>query len=179
MKQLIILSSLIFLSSQTIKAQEQPSVVKSNFFSDVRYGGNLGVSFGNGFSHIAIAPSAIKPLTPQVSVGAGLQFNYISSKNYYSSTSYGLSVLGLYNPIPEVQLSAEVEQLRVDRSLKAYSQNNIYYDRIDDQFWNTALFLGAGYSSGNATTGIRYNVLYKKDNFVYHEAWMPFVRVYF
>ncbi|HLW41048.1 MAG TPA: hypothetical protein VKY82_01620 [Flavobacterium sp.] len=170
------------VTTATVSAQEQPGFYQprtTTFWSDVRFGGGLGLAFGNGFSNISVAPSAIKPITEQLSAGVGLQFNYISSKDYFSSVSYGVNFLGLYNPIPELQLSAELEQLRVNNTIDGYYMNQYYYPEIKDNFWNTALFLGAGYSDGNVTVGIRYNVLFKEDNFVYSQAWMPFVRVYF
>jgi hypothetical protein len=49
-----------------------------------------------------------------------------------------------FNPIPEIQLSAELEQLRVNVSGKG--QNN-----FSDNFWNTGLFYSAGYRTGNVT----------------------------
>lgn len=156
----------------------EPRQIKSDFFSRVQFGGGLGLSFGNGYSDIAVAPSAIYHVNEQVAVGAGLQFNYVSSRDYFKSTSYGLNLIGLYNPIPEVQLSAEVEQLRVNNTIDIYSQG-FYQGKFKDNFWNTGLFVGAGYRTNNVTVGIRYNVLFKKDNFVYSQAWMPFIRVYF
>ena len=83
------------------------------------------------------------------------------------------SLITLFNPIHEVQLSAELEQLRVNNTYTAFLPS------IKDNFWNTALFLGAGYRSQNVTVGIRYNILYRESNNVYSQAWMPFVRVYF
>ena len=80
-------------------------------------------------------------------------------------------VLG--NPIPEIQLSAELEQLRVNTS---YGNS---FNSAKDNFWNTGLFLGAGYQTNNVTIGLRYNVLHNDNRNVYSEAWMPFVRVYF
>jgi hypothetical protein len=47
-----------------------------------------------------------------------------------------------------------------------------------ENYWNTALFIGAGYRSGNATIGARYNVLTDKNN-IYGSAFMPFIRFYF
>lgn len=182
MKKITIALLGCFLISASVSAQETPNFYqpkRTTFWSDVRFGGGLGLAFGNQFTNISVAPSAIKPLTEQFSVGAGLQFNYISSKDWYSSTSYGINVLGLYNPIPEFQLSAELEQLRVNNTIEGYYMNTEYHPEIKDNFWNTALFLGAGYSNGNVTVGVRYNVLYKDNNFVYTQAWMPFIRVYF
>ena len=72
----------------------------------------------------------------------------------------------------EMQLSVEVEQLRVNNSFVANSQSQ-------SKFWNTSLFLGAGYRSENVTVGVRYNLLYKERNNVYAQAYMPFVRIQF
>jgi len=76
-------------------------------------------------------------------------------------------------------LSAEVEQLRVNNSYNVYNDNFVTNNKLKDNFWNTAVFIGAGYSIDNVTVGIRYNILFNKDNFVYNEAWMPFIRFYF
>ena len=65
----------------------------------------------------------------------------------------------------------ELEELRVNQEF-----TQIDYGR---NFWNTALYLGLGYHTDNVTVGVRYNVLYDADDFVYSEAFMPFVRVYF
>ena len=54
-----------------------------------------------------------------------------------------------------------------------------FYNGISDNFWNTGLFLGAGYRMENVTIGARYNVLFQEDKGVYGDALMPFVRVYF
>jgi hypothetical protein len=57
----------------------------------------------------------------------------------------------------------------------------VNYENINlkENFWNTGLFLGAGYRTQNVTIGARYNVLFDKDRNVYGDAFMPFVRVYF
>lgn len=182
MKNIILGFTAIVCSIATVSAQEHPDFYQprtTTFWSDVKFGGGLGLAFGDGYANISVAPSAVKPITEQLSAGVGLQFNYISSKDYFSSLSYGVNFLGLYNPIPELQLSAELEQLRVNNTLDAYYYDQYYYPEVKDNFWNTALFLGAGYSEGNVTVGVRYNVLFKENNFVYSQAWMPFVRVYF
>lgn len=181
-KALFFISFISTFSSIALFAQNNNPVnepYSSNFFSDVRFGGGLGAGFGNSFSNVTIAPSAIKPITDQLSLGAGLQFNYMASKNIYSTTSYGANFLALYNPIPEMQLSVEIEQLRVNYKMDGYYSNGNYVPKYERDFWNTGLFLGAGYTAGNATVGIRYNVLFREKDYVYNQAWMPFVRVYF
>lgn len=136
----------------------------------IHYGGTLGLSIGSGFTNIVVAPSVIYDVNQYFSAGAGLQGSYVSWKNNFESYIYGASLIGLVNPIEQVQLSAELEQLRV---------NTTYEDNFEDNFWNTALFVGAGYRTNNVTVGVRYNVLFKERNNVYNEAFMPFIRFYF
>lgn len=170
-----VLTSLLFLTAiPSGYAQESSnSQQKSNFWKDVRFGGGLGLGIGSGYTNIMVAPSAIYNVNDYFSTGLGAQYSYVSSRDYFNSHLYGVSLIELFNPIPEAQISAELEQLRVNNT---YTQ---FKPEIKDNFWNTALFLGAGYRAENVTIGIRYNVLYKEANNVYSQAWLPFVRVYF
>jgi long-subunit fatty acid transport protein len=143
----------------------------SNVFSErIHFGGSLGLSIGNGFTNIMVAPSIIYDVNQYFSTGVGLQGSYVKWQNNFESYIYGASLIGLFNPIEVIQLSAELEQLRV---------NTTYDDNFKDNFWNTALFVGAGYRTNNVTIGVRYNVLFKESNNVYNEAFMPFLRVFF
>ena len=160
----------LFVFSDNVKAQETEY---TDFWSRVHFGGGLGVGFGSNYTNISLAPSAIYDFNRYISAGIALQGSYVRDKNFYESYMYGPSLIVLGNPIPQIQLSAELEQLRV----------NVDYDDDlgfpNDNFWNTALFLGAGYRTNNVTIGVRYNVLHDDDKNVYSDALMPFVRVYF
>jgi hypothetical protein len=50
---------------------------------------------------------------------------------------------------------------------------------ISKNYWNTGLYVGAGYRHGNLTLGARYNLLFDKDKSSNNDALMPFVRLYF
>ena len=160
----------LFVFSQEVKAQD---AAEGDFWSKVSFGGGLGVGIGSNYTNISLAPSAIYNFNEYIATGIALQGSYVRDKNFYESYMYGPSLIVLGNPIPEIQLSAELEQLRV----------NVNYDDAlgfpNDNFWNTALFLGAGYRTNNVTIGVRYNVLHDSDRNVYSNALMPFVRVYF
>ncbi|MGV9004135.1 hypothetical protein [Flavobacterium sp.] len=163
---------LFLIAGTTVFSQNNDAFQSKNQFWDkVQFGGGLGLGIGNGFTNIAVAPSAIYNFNQYVAAGVGLQYSYLKQKNLFSSQMYGASIIGLVNPLPEVQLSVELEELRV----------NVSYENInvEDDFWNTGLFLGAGYRAQNITIGARYNVLFNKDKNVYGDAFMPFVRVYF
>lgn len=179
MKKIFYTLTACFLIGFNSFAQENQDTYQprtTTFFSDMQFGGGLGLAFGSGFTNISVSPMALKPITEQFSAGLGLQFNYLRSKGFYESTSYGANILGIYSPAEMIQLSAELEQLRVNNTIFTdFSHTN----KINDNFWNTALFLGAGYTTQNVTIGVRYNVLYKESDLVYNQAWMPFIRVFF
>jgi hypothetical protein len=170
----IILNLVFLLISTSVFSQLQTqNTDKSDFWKNVRFGGGLGIGIGNNFTNITVAPSAIYDVDKTFSIGLGLQGSYVKQKEIYNSYIYGASLITLVNPIHEIQLSAELEQLRVNLTNETFTPNT------KDNFWNTAMFLGAGYRAQNVTIGIRYNVLYKDSDMVYTQAWMPFVRVYF
>lgn len=149
----------------------------SDFWEHVQFGGGFGLSVGNDYTDISLAPSAIYNFNQYFAAGVGLQGSFIKVKTRepyldgYKSYLYGGSLIGLITPIEEIQISAELEQLRVNQEF-----NVIDYSR---NFWNTALNIGLGYHSDNVTIGVRYNVLYSEDDLVYSDAFMPFVRIYF
>ena len=169
---------IIFLSFSSLTLAQlrtsAPPSSKSYFWKNVQFGGGFGLSLGTGFTDVTLAPNAIYNFNKYLSLGAGLQGSYVSLKDNYSSAIYGASLITLFNPIEVVQLSIELEEVRVNQTI---NQNTDH--KIKNNFWNTGLFLGAGYRVENVTIGARYNVLYNKNDFVYSEAFMPFVRIYF
>lgn len=171
---------LIFLNS-TLLFSQQDSIpkTKSFFWKKVQFGGGLGLAVGNGFTNISVSPTGYYNFNKTFAVGVGLTGSYVAQEqnpsNFnsigYKSTIYGGSLIGLVYPVEQVQLSAEVEQLKVYQKFDEFLNAN--------SFWNTALFLGAGYRSQNVTIGVKYNVLHKDDNHVYSQAWVPFIRLVF
>jgi len=155
----------------------------ADFWNRVRYGGNLGLSFGTGYTAIQVAPQAIYQVNPYVGVGLGLNGSYVK-RNFdrndgfagdnldYSSTILGGSIIGIAQPIPEIQLSADFEYLNVNQNFEDDAFR-------DDNYWVPALFIGAGYVNGPITIGARYDVLYNEGRSIYRNGIQPFVRVLF
>lgn len=168
-------STLLLLTILTfsLSFSQENEDFSGDFWSHIQYGGGLGLSIGGGYTDITVAPSAVYNFNKYVGLGLGLQGSYNKVKNNYSSLLYGGSVVGLFNPIDEIQLSLEVEEVRVNTTFDAIPED------IKRNFWNTGLFVGAGYRTQNVTIGARYNLLYDKEKSVYGDALMPFVRVYF
>ncbi len=184
--QILLSTAIVVFGISNIQAQGNAPKAKSDFWQHVQFGGGLGLNFGSNYTNISIAPGAIYNVNEYFAVGLGAQYSYIDQKAYaakidqrvqYTSNLYGGSVVALFNPIQAIQLSAEVEQLRVNTVRKIVT--NAIVQNINDDFWNTALFVGAGYRTGSVTIGARYNLLHDKNKNVYSEPFMPFVRVYF
>ena len=153
-----------------VAAQIQPS--EDSFIDHVRFGGSLGLSFNNDFFSASLAPKAVYDFNRYTSVGVGLLGSYTNGDNY-TSINYGGSVLGLLKPLRFLQLSAELEELHVSRKWEFDGGD------VKDSYWYPALFIGAGYTNGPMTIGIRYDVLYDEEKSIYGRAFMPFVSVYF
>ncbi|SCY27067.1 hypothetical protein [Flavobacterium caeni] len=171
--RLFLILTLLFLALPKLQAQQTSA-------GRWQFGGGIGANFGSGFTNITLAPGAIYNFNQYVAAGVGLQGSYVRSRNYYESYIYGGSLLGLFTPIPQVQLSAELEQLRVNTTYDLGYQPFVNGTTSRERnFWNTALYLGAGYRVQNVTIGVRYNVLFDDDDGVYSEPFMPFIRVYF
>jgi len=163
----LLVSNILFSQDQTTSSQQ-----RSDFWKHLQFGGGIGLNIGSGYTEISVAPSAIYNFNQYVAFGLGAQYSYLKQKNYYASHLYGGSIIGLFNPIEQIQLSAELEQLRV-------TVNTIGFNGNSQDYWNTGLFLGAGYRTGNVTIGVRYNILFQQNDNVYSDAFMPFIRVYF
>jgi hypothetical protein len=166
--------SFLLLTWSMVTFSQNNNPYAGDFWQHLSYGGGLGLSIGSEYTDVTIAPSAVYNFNKYFATGVGLLGSYVDVKGNYSSLIYGGSVIALFNPIEAVQFSAELEQLRVNNDY------DLGFGASEkDNFWNTALYLGAGYRNGNVTLGLRYNALFQKDKNVYGDAFMPFVRFYF
>ncbi|MFD2827005.1 hypothetical protein ACFSYG_10995 [Leeuwenhoekiella polynyae] len=162
--------TILFVTLFSIESTAQ--FARSDFWDRVAIGGGLGLNFGQDYFAANISPSAVYNFNPYFAAGPGLSYSYIKNGRYKSSIVGG-SIIALANPLPIIQLSAEFEELYVTQIQELDGGNR------NRDFWNSALFLGAGYRSGPVTIGARYNVLFKDDNLIYTSAIQPFIRFYF
>lgn len=171
-QNLIFISLLVLFGSKNLLYSQNYTTDKNPFFDQVRFGGSLGLGFGNDYFNINIAPKAIYEFNEYFSAGVGLLGAYSKGSNY-TAFVYGGSIIGLFRPIRGLQLSAELEELHVSQDLEYIGGD------ITQKYWYPALFLGIGYNTGHVTIGIRYDVLYEEEKSIYGNAFMPFVSVYF
>ena len=90
-----------------------PKAKTGAFWEHVQVGGAFGLSIGNDYTDIIIAPSAIYNFDDHFAIGTGLQYSHLKQKDNYNSNLYGGSIIGLFNPIEEIQLSLEVEEVTI------------------------------------------------------------------
>ena len=114
MKSLLISIVFIFFSFIGFSQIEN----NNSFWNNVRFGGGIGLNFGNGFFSGTLAPQAVYDFNPYFSAGLGLTGSYSSQKDVFNSTILGGSVIALTNPFPELQLSVELEQVNVNTSFE-------------------------------------------------------------
>ncbi|MEN8123825.1 MAG: alpha-ketoglutarate decarboxylase [Bacteroidota bacterium] len=155
-------------TQQTVASQ----YTKPSFQPRWSFGGNVGFSFWNSGTDILIAPKAYYHISPQFMTGVGLTYNYSDFNGTFTNykyNSFGGSVLGLYRPIPFLQLSAEFQELYTNRD----------YNNISDSYWNPSLYLGASFVSGHFAFGFQYDVLYDSGKSPYSSAWTPVISFYF
>ena len=168
----------LFISIPFYESYGQTPPRQETFWQNVRFGGNIGLNFGNQFTNIVVAPQAVYQFSPQIGLGAGLNYSYIK-QNFndgfsadFKSTIIGGSLIGIANPIEFLQVSADLEYLHVNRNF----EDPIFRD---DSYWVPALFLGAGYRQDNFVIGARYDVLFNEGRSVFNNGIQPFVRVLF
>lgn len=157
-----------YTERQEVSADNAPPT----FWQRVRFGGGAGLLFGDVFN-ITLAPNAIYQFNRYVGAGVGLNGIYAGEKDLYTATVLGGSVIGIFNPIQQIQLSSEFEMLNVNRKYEDFLGIE------NENYWYPALFFGIGYNPGFMTIGVRYDILYDQEKSIYGNAFMPFIRLSF
>ena len=140
------------------------------------YGGYLNLTFGS-YTALGIEPMIAYKITPKLSVGTIVTYEYISDKTntgYKSSASnYGASLFGRYRVIPQLYFHTEFSEM--------------YYQSYQtgghsSRYWVPFLFVGGGFSqqlSENTwfNTQILFDVI-QNENSPY-KNWVPFYSIGF
>ena len=134
------------------------------------FGGNLGLQFGT-VTFIDISPLAGVMITPRLSGGAGLTYQYYDDNRFYGAngSSYGGRLFGRYNILPNIFAHVEYENI----NWNAYNLVSEDFQRT----WTDALFVGGGYFApfgqrGGANFTFLYNFLYDNQSSYYAEPYV-------
>lgn len=148
MKYLVIL--FFFLSFSFTLAQQDsskvnsPSITHDNSIADkIYYGGGIGFNFWGDYFRIAVEPMVGYKITPKLSAGAKLMYEYIKYSTELETTynNFGGSVFSRYRVVPQFYVHAEFAYYSYQYSTKIL---NTTYD--SEREWVPFLLLGGGYS---------------------------------
>lgn len=135
----------------------------------------VGLGFGLNFvggTNLSLSPSLTYNVTKNLAIGGGLLFNYAAIKNIQKTTTFGINALVNYTPTKIILTTLEFSEMNVS------SQS--YISNTKNNFWESALFLGAGLQvTPKISLGAKYNLLYNKNKSVYTSPVVPFINVSF
>lgn len=162
-------------------AQEQQPMINKNsqnpkpsFGQRVYFGGYVGLQFGTQ-TLIDISPMMGYMVTPKLSMGLGLKYQYYKYDDpyyEYETNSYGGSVFARYNIWQGLFAYTEYEVLNMD----AYDPGTREQERRNVGSW----FVGGGYSQPLGSRASMYlMVLYNVNETIYSPYANPLFRIGF
>lgn len=162
---------------ETTSVKEQapaPKKQKAPLKDKIYFGGYFNLSFGS-YTVIGFEPMIGYKLTPKLSLGVKVRYDYISDKRYEPTrnySNYGGSIFARYRIIPPLYFHVEYAGISYE-----------YFNSISltsEREWVPFLFVGAGYSQrmgGKAwlNAQILFDVLQSSKS-PYNE-WEPFYSI--
>jgi hypothetical protein len=162
--------------SQTAKDSITQKVADTTIVKEpkkLKFGCGFGLNFVGG-TNISVSPNLTYNVNDKIAIGGGLQGSYAAIKNLQNTTTFGVNLLGKYNPAKKITTLLEFSQLRV--STKKDSPT----EKSTNSYWDSAFFAGAGYNITNKiSVGAKYNFLYKEGKSVYTSPIIPYVNISF
>ncbi len=137
----------------------------------LKFGCGFGLNFVGG-TNISLSPNLTYKVSDKIAIGGGIQGSYTALKKIQNTSTFGANVLGQFFPTKKILTSLEFAELRV------LTKNKI--DNTSRNYWDSALFVGAGYNITNKISlGAKYNLLYKEGESIYSSPVIPFVNITF
>ncbi len=166
---LLLFSSLPMFAQQRVERDRQAQAAPAQ--SKVYFGGGLGFTFGT-FTRISVSPLVGYHLTPQISAGVRVNYEYVNDKRFvddFSYSSYGGGLFGRYRFSERVYGHAEFDYL----SYK-FNQFGTEFER----YWVPFLYLGGGYIQplgGNTAFMVEVLMDVIQDSRSPYGAWQPLI----
>lgn len=151
-----------------------PKKSKTPLKEKIYFGGYVNLSFGT-YTVIGVEPMIGYKITPKLSLGFKIRYDYISDKRYEPTrnySNYGGSIFARYRILKPLYLHTEYSAINYEYYKPISSDSN--------REWVPFLFVGAGYSQkmgGKAWLNVQilFDVL-QSSNSPYND-WEPFYSV--
>lgn len=175
----LIIPVLLLFILNVAKAQDttavEPAKTKPSkpFKERIYYGGNIGLSFGS-YTMVGIYPLVGYKITPKLSAGVKVAYEYIVDKRYssdYTTSNYGGSIFARYRLIKWLYLHAEYAGLNYELYNELGESN---------REWVPFLLVGAGFSQnlgGNVWLNIQVLFDVLQNNRSPYRRWEPFYNI--
>ena len=132
--------------------KEEDSEVKKGFKKENLFvGGSVNFGFGSGTTNLGVGPFFGYSINKYLDVAVGLNYNYISQRDYYSPTKYRQSILGpaaFVRVFPVKFLFAQAQYEKNYIQQKAIYGNGIPTDKF--KYNSSSLLIGPGFASGRS-----------------------------
>jgi hypothetical protein len=152
------------LGTSTGLRAQQPA--QSNAASKLYYGGSVTMSF-SGATRIGIFPMVGYRITPQLSLGAKVGYEYVNYHDVdFNANNYGAGVFARFRFVPQAYLHGEYQQ--------------ISFDRPAARQWVPFLLLGGGFVqrlSPRTSAFVEVLVDVLQDDASPYSDWQPVVSV--
>lgn len=132
---------------------------QSKLSDRVYFGGGFGLSTGNNATNISISPQVGYKITPRLSAGVGVSYQYVGFRTIDASLSnYGWSVFSRFNITQQFFAYTEFEDLQFE-----YFTSNTAEQKA--RLGYNSLLIGAGYTEAitdraSFSISALYNLLY-------------------
>lgn len=175
LKNLILAIGIMLFSQNAISQTTEIAVIDSTSQKQKRL--KFGVGFGLNFvggTNISLSPNVSYNVSKKVAIGVGVQGSYSAIKDLQNTTTIGGNIISQYTPVKKITTLIEFVELNVA------TETETPEGKIKENYWDAALFLGAGYNiTEKISVGAKYNVLYNEDESVYTSPVIPFVNITF
>ncbi|MFY0591312.1 hypothetical protein [Roseivirga sp.] len=183
MRKIILASLLIVLSYGMASAQvyfEEEEKDSITFKDRLYFGGNFSLNLGNRFTFIDISPLAGYLLTDDFSVGAGINYLYVSrqfvnvfngDRFEFSNGVYGGRLFARHNVLDDYFAHVEVETVNTEVVEFDISGSRVFRD------WVPGFFVGGGLfqqvlGRGGVNVTLLYNLLHEEGRSPYNSAFI-------
>ncbi len=170
---LIIVSVQLMYAQETTYEETSQNKQEKSFSDKIYYGGNIGLALGS-YTMIGVYPLVGYKVTPSLSTGLKVGYEYISDKRYssnHTTSNYGASIFARYRIIQPLYVHLEYAGMNYE-----------LYNQLGEsnRRWVPFLLAGAGYSQhlGGRTwlvAQILFDVLQNSNS--PYRSWEPFYSI--
>ncbi|RKX34034.1 MAG: hypothetical protein DRP64_20410 [Verrucomicrobia bacterium] len=163
------------LVEETTMPNKKTSAPKSqkNIRDNIFYGGYINLSFGS-YTVIGIEPMVGYKLTPKLSTGVKVRYDYIKDDRYaksHTTSTYGGSIFGRYLLTPKFYAQAEAA---------SYNYESFHPSGGSEREWVPFLLMGGGFIQPlGERTWLNIEILFDvlQDEKSPYDDWEPFFSI--